>query len=55
MTKSSLTAFNAGRRQQVYAYNAETNAMRCASCNPNGTVPVADVVSVSEVGFLHGR
>jgi hypothetical protein len=50
LTKSSLTAFDAGDRRQVYTYNADTNALRCASCNPNGTVPVADVVSVSESG-----
>lgn len=50
LTKSSLTGFDAGNRWQVYAYDAETNAVRCASCNPTGTVPVADVVSVSESG-----
>jgi hypothetical protein len=50
LTKSSLTAFDAGNRRQVYSYNAVTNAMRCASCNPTGAIPVNDVVTVSESG-----
>ncbi|HEX6228455.1 MAG TPA: hypothetical protein VFZ41_03220, partial [Solirubrobacterales bacterium] len=50
LTKSSLTAFDAGNRRQVYSHNAATNAVRCASCNPSGAVPVDDVVSVSESG-----
>jgi hypothetical protein len=50
LTKSSLTAFDTGNRRQVYMHNTATNAVRCASCNPTGAVPVADVVTVSESG-----
>jgi hypothetical protein len=52
MTKSSLTTYNSERHDEVYAYNAETNVMRCASCNPSGAKPQSGshVVSVSESG-----
>ncbi|HEY7257266.1 MAG TPA: hypothetical protein VH476_11365 [Solirubrobacterales bacterium] len=50
MTKSSLTSFNSKGFREVYAYNADTNSLRCASCNPAGTAPVGEVVTVSEAG-----
>jgi hypothetical protein len=52
MTNSSLTSYNSEKHDEVYAYNAETNVMRCASCNPSGAKPMSGshVVSVSESG-----
>jgi hypothetical protein len=50
MTKSSMTSFNSKGFREVYAYNADTNSLRCASCNPAGTPPVGEVVTVSEAG-----
>jgi hypothetical protein len=50
MTKSTLTGYDAKNTKTVYSYNAGTNALRCASCNPAGTPPVGDTVSVAEAG-----
>jgi guanyl-specific ribonuclease Sa len=52
MTKSSLTSYNSGHHNEVYAYDAVHRVMRCASCNPNGTPPMTGetVVTVSESG-----
>jgi hypothetical protein len=52
MTNSSLTSYDSGRHDEVYAYNAETNVLRCASCNPSGAAPKSGshVVTVSESG-----
>ena len=50
MTKSSLTSFDTKGFREVYAYNADTNSLRCASCNPAGTPPIGEVVTVSEAG-----
>jgi hypothetical protein len=52
MTKSSLTSYNSEGHDEVYAYNADTNVIRCASCNPSGAKPKSGshVVSVSESG-----
>ena len=50
MTKSTLTAYSANHSKEAYSYNADTNALRCASCNPAGTAPVGDSVTVAEAG-----
>jgi hypothetical protein len=52
LTKSSLTSYNSEQHDEVYAYNADTNVLRCASCNPSGAKPAngSHVVSVSEAG-----
>lgn len=52
LTKSSLTSYDSERHDEVYAYNAETRTMRCASCNPSGAKPMngSHVVTVSESG-----
>jgi hypothetical protein len=52
MTKSSLTSYDSEKHDEVYAYDAETNVIRCASCNPSGGKPMSGshVVSVSESG-----
>ena len=52
LTKSSLTSYDSEKHDQVYGYNADTNVIRCASCNPSGGKPMSGshVVSVSESG-----
>jgi hypothetical protein len=52
LTKSSMTAYNSEKQPEVYAYNADTNTIRCASCNPSGAKPQtgAKVVTVAESG-----
>ena len=36
MTTSPLTTYNSEGHDEVYSYNAETDVIRCASCNPSG-------------------
>jgi hypothetical protein len=50
MTRSALTAYDSKGKKEVYSYDAQTEALRCASCNPSGTEPVGDSVTVAEAG-----
>jgi len=52
MTKATLTAYKSNLHREVYTYDAETGALRCASCNPSGVAPTQppEGVSVSEAG-----
>jgi hypothetical protein len=50
VTKASLTSYDSTGHAEAYVYDADTNALRCASCNPAGTPPIGDVVSVSQGG-----
>jgi hypothetical protein len=52
MTRSSLTGYSTEGQQEVYGYDAETDILRCASCNPAGNPPApgAQTVTVSEAG-----
>jgi guanyl-specific ribonuclease Sa len=52
MTRSNLTAYDSEGQQEVYAYDADTGILRCASCNPAGTPAQqsAQTVTVSEAG-----
>ncbi len=50
LTKSTLTAYGSQGKREVYAYSADSGALRCASCNPAGTAPIGDVVTVAEAG-----
>jgi hypothetical protein len=54
MTRSNLTAYDSHGQKEVYAYNAETGVLRCASCNPNGRAPKpgGQVITVAESGHF---
>ncbi len=51
-----LTAMNSGtggKDFEVYVYDSETGALRCASCDPTGARPVGHSV-LPPAGFVHG-
>jgi hypothetical protein len=50
MTKSTLTSYDSKGAKEVFSYNANIDALRCASCNPSGAAPFGDTVSVAEAG-----
>jgi hypothetical protein len=43
VTASRLTSYDNAGRRQMYSYDVDANALRCASCNPSGTPPVSSV------------
>ncbi len=43
LTASHLTSYNNKTYKEMYTYDAETGVIRCASCNPSGLPPTADV------------
>ena len=43
LTASQLTAYDNEGYLQMYTYDADSGAIRCASCNPNGEAPRHDV------------
>lgn len=49
VTKSRLTGYDNNGRSQMYTYDADTGAIRCASCRPNGLKP-SDNVEASQGG-----
>ena len=50
LTRASLTSYNSNHNHEVYSYAADTGALRCASCRPDGLLPVADTVHAAESG-----
>jgi hypothetical protein len=51
-TKSALTSHPTNGFQQIYTYNADTGLIRCASCNPSGAPPTADVRASQNGRFM---
>jgi hypothetical protein len=49
LTSSKMTPYDNAGLDQVYAYDADTGVIRCASCNPTGAPPTKDV-EVSQGG-----
>jgi len=43
VTRSRLTSYDNRGFQQMYTYDADTGAIRCASCNPEALPPTSDV------------
>jgi hypothetical protein len=43
LTASRLTGYDNHGFREMYTYNADTDAIRCASCNPSGAAPIANV------------
>jgi hypothetical protein len=50
MTRASLTPYDSNHVHEIYVYSADENAMRCASCRPDGQLPAADTVHAAESG-----
>jgi hypothetical protein len=50
VTRASLTPYDAHGDHEVYSYDAESGALRCASCPPSGGPPKGDTVSASKSG-----
>jgi hypothetical protein len=51
VTKSRLTAYDSEGKREAYVYDADSGALRCASCNPGGAAPTAfEELTVSESG-----
>jgi hypothetical protein len=50
MTRASLTPYNNNGVHEIYTYAADTGALRCASCRPDGLLPTADTVHAAEAG-----
>ena len=51
-TSSKLTSYDTRGFQQIYSYNADTGLIRCASCNPTGAPPTADVEASQNGRFM---
>jgi Tol biopolymer transport system component len=49
----SLTGYPNEGRFEVYLYDAETEQLRCASCNPGGTPATADAVAAGAGDTIH--
>lgn len=50
MTRASLTSYDSFHAHEIYTYDADTGAMRCASCPPSGLPPKGDTVHAGESG-----
>ena len=50
MTRASLTPYNSNHSHEIYMYDADTGALRCASCPPSGLPPKGDTVHAGESG-----
>ena len=50
LTRASLTPYNSNHVHEVYTYDADSGAMRCASCRPDGLLPQGDTVHAAESG-----
>jgi hypothetical protein len=51
-TSSKLTSYDTRGFQEIYTYNADTGLIRCASCNPSGAAPTADVEASQNGRFM---
>jgi hypothetical protein len=51
-TSSNLTSYDTHGFQEIYTYNPETGLIRCASCNPSGAPPTADVEASQNGRFM---
>ncbi len=51
-TSSRLTSYDTKGFQEIYTYNADTGLIRCASCNPTGAPPTADVEASQNGRFM---
>ena len=51
-TSSKLTSYDNKGFQEIYTYNPDTGLIRCASCNPTGAPPTADVEASQNGRFM---
>ena len=52
ITAAQLTGFDNEGVRQMYTYNADTGVVQCASCNPSGAAPTADVLGSGGGPFM---
>jgi hypothetical protein len=52
VTRSRMTAYDNAGFKQMYTYDADTGAIRCASCDPEGPPPTSDVEASSSGRFM---
>jgi hypothetical protein len=52
LTEARLTSYDNRRFRQMYTYDATARQIRCASCNPSGLPPVADVAASQGGPFM---
>jgi hypothetical protein len=52
VTASQLTSYDNRGFREMYTYNAETEHITCASCNPTGAPPTGDVVASQGGRFM---
>jgi hypothetical protein len=50
LTRAQLSPYNNNGVHELYTYSADTGALRCASCRPDGLLPAADTVHAAEAG-----
>lgn len=51
-TSSKLTSYDTKGFQEIYTYNPENDLIRCASCDPSGAAPTADVEASQNGRFM---
>jgi hypothetical protein len=51
-TSSDLTSYDTHGFQEIYSYNADTGLIRCASCDPTGAAPKANVEASQNGRFM---
>jgi hypothetical protein len=51
-TSSRMTSYDPKGFQEIYTYNADTGAIRCASCDPTGAPPNADAEASQNGRFM---
>jgi hypothetical protein len=52
LTAAQLTSYDNAEYKEMYTYDAETEEILCASCNPSGLPPTADVEASQNGSFM---
>jgi hypothetical protein len=52
LTKSQLTSYDNNGFREMYTYDADSGVVHCASCNPSGAPPTADVAASEGGRFM---
>jgi hypothetical protein len=52
VTGSRMTSYDSDGFKEMYAYDADSRSIECASCNPRGISPVADVEASQSGPFM---
>ena len=52
LTAANLTGYDSHGYREMYAYDAETSSLQCASCRPDGLPPTASVTAGQSGPFM---